>query len=81
MREGQVFVANGWQRPDGLCESAWQTISPFVMTLAHGGTDLYDGWMKNPASAMISCTFAPISDRASSQLIGAKLPSAARFIG
>lgn len=49
MREGQVFVANGWQRPDGLCESAWQTISPFVMTLAHGGTDLYDGWMKNPA--------------------------------
>ena len=22
MREGQVFVANGWQRPDGLCESA-----------------------------------------------------------
>ena len=55
MREGQVFVADGWQRPDGLCESAWQTISPFVMTLAHGGTDLYDGWMKNPASAMISC--------------------------
>ena len=48
MREGQVFVADGWQRPDGLCESAWQTISPFVMTLAHG-------WMKNPASAMISC--------------------------
>ena len=63
MREGQVFVANGWQRPDGLCESAWQTISPFVMTLAHGGTDLYDGWMKNPASAMISCNdgFRPVS--------------------
>ena len=40
---------------DHACESAWQTISPFVMTLAHGGTDLYDGWMKNPASAMISC--------------------------
>ena len=60
---GQVFVANGWQRPDGLCESAWQTISPFVMTLAHGGTDLYDGWMKNPASAMISCNdgFRPVS--------------------
>ena len=54
MREGQVFVANGWQRPDGLCESAWQT---------HGGTDLYDGWMKNPASAMISCNdgFRPVS--------------------
>ena len=46
---------NRWQRPDEHCECAGQTISPFVMTLAHGGTDLYDGWMKNPASAMISC--------------------------
>ena len=63
LREGQVFVANGWQRPEGLCESAWQTLSPFVMTLAHGGTDLYDGWMKNPASAMLSCNdgFRPVS--------------------
>ena len=37
------------------CESAWNSISPFVMTLAHGGGDFYDGWMKNPKSAMISC--------------------------
>lgn len=63
LREGQVFVANGWQRPDGLCESAWDSMSAFVMTLAHGGTDLYDGWMKNPRSAMISCNdgFRPVS--------------------
>ena len=47
----------------GLCDSAWQTLSPFVMTLAHGGTNIYDGWMKNPASAMISCNdgFRPVS--------------------
>ena len=37
LKEGQVFIANGWQRPEGLCESAWETMSPFVMTLAHGG--------------------------------------------
>lgn len=63
LKEGQVFIANGWQRPDGLCESAWETMSPFVMTLAHGGKDLYDGWMKNPKSAMISCNdgFRPVS--------------------
>ena len=63
LQEGQVFVANGWQRPDGLCESAWESMSAFVMTLAHGGTDLYDGWMKNPRSAMISCNdgFRPVS--------------------
>ena len=50
MREGQVFIADGWQKPEGLCDSAWQTLSPFVMTLAHGGTNIYDGWMKNPES-------------------------------
>ena len=63
LHEGQVFLANGWQRPEGLCESAWESLSPFVMTLAHGGRDFYDGWMKNPASAMISCNdgFRPVS--------------------
>ena len=63
MDEGQVFIANGWERPDGLCESAWETMSPFVMGLAHGAEDFYDGWMKNPRSAMISCNdgFRPVS--------------------
>ena len=61
--EGQVFVCNGWQRPEGLCESAWESLSPFVMTLAHGGSDFYDGWMKDPRSAMIGCNdgFRPVS--------------------
>ena len=63
MQVGQVFVANGWQRPEGLCPSAWDSMSPFVMALAHGGENFYDGWMKNPRSAMISCNdgFRPVS--------------------
>ena len=63
MQLGQVFIANGWQRPDGLCESAWESMSPFVMTLAYGGENIYDGWMKNKKSAMISCNdgFRPVS--------------------
>ena len=63
MELGQTFVANGWNQPVGLCDSAWETMSPFVMTLAHGGEDIYDGWMKNPKSAMISCNdgFRPVS--------------------
>ena len=63
MREGQIFIANGWRRPDGFCESAWDTISPFVLALSHGGSNFYDGWMKNPRSAMISCNdgFRPVS--------------------
>ena len=60
---GQVFVANGWEKPSEFCDSAWSTISPFVMALAHGGENFYDGWMKNKKSAMISCNdgFRPVS--------------------
>ena len=63
LKEGQEFVANGWQKPAGLCDSAWESMSPFVMALAHGGENFYDGWMKNPKSAMISCNdgFRPVS--------------------
>ena len=63
MWEGQAFIADGWRKPEGFCDSAWDTISPFVMTLAHGGENLYDGWMKNKRSAMISCNdgFRPVS--------------------
>ena len=63
MEVGQVFVANGWQKPEGLCGSAWESMSPFVMALACGAEDFYDGWMKNKRSAMISCNdgFRPVS--------------------
>ena len=63
MQLGQIFIANGWQKPDGLCQSAWDSMSPFVMALSHGGENFYDGWMKNPKSAMISCNdgFRPVS--------------------
>lgn len=60
---GQVFIANGWEKPEGFCQSAWDTLSPFVLALSHGGEDFYDGWMKDPRSAMLSCNdgFRPVS--------------------
>ncbi|MBR3991305.1 MAG: TIGR04076 family protein [Clostridia bacterium] len=63
MEEGTVFIADGWRRPEGFCDSAWETVSPFVMALAHGAENLYDGWMKDKRSAMISCNdgFRPVS--------------------
>lgn len=63
MKIGQVFIANGYVKPDGFCESAWETVAPFVMTLSCGGQDIYNGWMKNKKSAMISCNdgFRPVS--------------------
>ena len=63
LHEGEVFIVNGGRKPENLCDSAWETMSPFVMTLARGGGNFYDGWMKNPRSAMISCNdgFRPVS--------------------
>ena len=63
VEENQVWIARGWSKPEGFCDSAWDSISAFVMTLAHGGENIYDGWMKNPKSAMISCNdgFRPVS--------------------
>lgn len=63
MKEGQVFVAEGWQKPEGFCQSAWESISPFVLALSCGGEDIYNGWMKDKRSAMISCNdgFRPVS--------------------
>ena len=63
IEEGQVFLCDGAKMPEGFCESAWESVSPFVMALAHGAENFYDGWMKNPKSAMISCNdgFRPVS--------------------
>ena len=63
MEVGQVFIAEGWQKPEGFCQSAWDTLSPFVLALSHGGENFYDGWMKNPRSAMLSCNdgFRPVT--------------------
>lgn len=63
VEEGQVWIANGWQKPENFCDSAWESMSAFVKTLAQGGGNFYDGWMKDPKSAMISCNdgFRPVS--------------------
>lgn len=63
LKEGQIFISNGWEKPKGMCDSAWGSMLPFVMTLSCGGENIYDGWMKNPKSAMISCNdgFRPVS--------------------
>ena len=62
MKEGLVFITDG-SRPSGFCDSAWQTVYPFVKELLNGGGNFYDGWMKNPKSAMLSCNdgFRPVS--------------------
>ena len=61
--EGQVFISQNGEKPEGLCESAWGSMAEFVKELAGGGGNFFDGWMKDPRSAMISCNdgFRPVS--------------------
>lgn len=63
MKEGMVFYSYNGERPEGFCDSAWETVSPFVSALFRGEKNFYDGWMKNEKSAMISCNdgFRPVS--------------------
>ena len=61
--EGQQWIAVGGRKPDSLCDSAWESMRWFVEELAAGRGNFYDGWMKNPNSALISCNdgFRPVS--------------------
>lgn len=60
---GQVFLSENGEKPQGLCDEAWNCMSAFVQELAAGGGNFFDGWMQNPHSAMISCNdgFRPVS--------------------
>ncbi|MBQ9930267.1 MAG: TIGR04076 family protein [Oscillospiraceae bacterium] len=60
---GDTWVSVGGQKPEGFCGAAWGCMEAFVQELAAGGGNFYDGWMKNPHSAMISCNdgFRPVS--------------------
>ena len=55
MQLGQVFISEAGERPEGMCQSAWESMEQFVRELATGGGNFFDGWMRNPHSAMISC--------------------------
>ena len=63
MKLGDTFISKQHQKPEGFCDSAWQSLYPFVMALSYGAEDFYNGWMKNKKSAMISCNdgFRPVS--------------------
>lgn len=63
MKTGMSFVVDECKQPQGMCDSAWLTLKPFVKELALGGGNFFDGWMKNPHSAMLSCNdgFRPVS--------------------
>lgn len=63
VQEGQTWISVDGAQPEGMCDSAWESMRWFVQELAAGRGNFYDGWMKDPHSAMISCNdgFRPVS--------------------
>ena len=63
LKIGDTFISINAQKPENLCDSAWESMVKFVKELAEGGGNFFDGWMKNKHSAMISCNdgFRPVS--------------------
>ena len=63
MTVGSVWRVTACERPEGFCQSAWETLEPFVERLLNGEGRFYGDWMKNPYAAMLSCNdgFRPVS--------------------
>ena len=55
VEEGMTWISVDGEKPENFCPSAWDSVVPFVKTLSQGGGNFFDGWMKDPYSAMISC--------------------------
>lgn len=57
MNVGDTFIIDNLENiPNGFCLSAYNTILPYLMTLLSNGHSIYDDWMKNPKSAIVSCS-------------------------
>ena len=63
LKIGDEFISHDGKKPTNLCDSAWGSMEEFVVSLANGKGNFYDGWMRDPMSAMISCNdgFRPVS--------------------
>ena len=63
IQQGQEWISVDGQCPEGMCASAWASMREFVESLSRGEGNFFEGWMRNPMSAMISCNdgFRPMS--------------------
>ena len=58
---GMQWVSIDGQCPERMCPSAWESMRPFVESLAKGEGNFFDGWMKNRMSAISYSKFGFLS--------------------
>lgn len=63
LQVGQVFLSDGLIKPDGLCDSFWETLLPFLKKWREGIEEPIQGWMKDSRTLLLSCNdgFRPMS--------------------
>ena len=52
--DGQEFVVEGLEQPEGFCSWAWNDIHKCYMTLLKGGS--FEPWMKENNNIIACCT-------------------------
>ncbi len=52
---GDNYIFDGENIPKGICPSAWLNIYPYALALSAGGTNFYNGWLKNKNQALVAC--------------------------
>jgi uncharacterized repeat protein (TIGR04076 family) len=52
--EGQEFLLDRPDAPEGFCGDAWNCLRTYVFAFIGGGRDFYGGWMKDP-DTMVAC--------------------------
>mgnify|MGYP001451750124 CR=1 FL=1 len=58
-KEGQEFILDFAQKPEGFCDWAWNDIYKTYVTIARGGNfseDMFKDWMKDNKSMITCCT-------------------------
>jgi len=63
IKVGMTFISKNGEKPsDFVCDSAWYDLLPYIEKLSNGIFNLYNGWMKDPKSAMVACSdgFRPV---------------------
>ena len=55
---GQVFISNGFDKPENFCDEAWKAIYQYVFALAHMSENeifYFKDWITKPGVAINSC--------------------------
>ncbi len=54
---GQVFYSNGWQKPTGLCDNAWNCMQDYVLAISQGCGLVYGrgNWCNREDMCIVGC--------------------------